>query len=410
MLFSIIIPLYNAEKYLCECIESIYAQTYRDWEIVAIDDGSIDNTSFLFQQYAEKDSRLKLWKIENHGPGYARNLSIEKAVGDYIVFLDSDDYLVDNNALEMAAKAIAKERCKLLGMYITRSIDGKVSPIGLHRELKLETGKWVDFLSEQNCFFFTSYIYNRQFLLDNKLFFPDGRSMEDPLFLEQVMHAAQRYFVLPIEWYCYRMQNKRAFMEGQVAIDAYDNLLKMYRFAKMHGYTKIAEDCKKRCQFLQGRHIMKLIGENNMSVFDKFIKFCELAECGTDEEPHLSYVATAVREKIDNDISRFNTMIDQYNTIIIYGAGIVGQLVYEYIKLHDKKIFFSQTEVDLPVKVKGLEVFPIKELVVYKEDALVIIAITPNEYQPMKEVIEGLRYKNVYILDVDMLYSLSSKK
>lgn len=93
---SIIVPVYNVEKYLKRCIDSIIEQTYTDWELLLIDDGSYDNSGKICDEYAENDRRIKCFHKENGGQSSARNLGLEYAKGTEIVFCDSDDWLVYN--------------------------------------------------------------------------------------------------------------------------------------------------------------------------------------------------------------------------------------------------------------------------------------------------------------------------
>jgi glycosyltransferase involved in cell wall biosynthesis len=90
---SVIIPVYNAEKYISRCLDSVVNQTYKDWEVIAIDDGSKDNSYSILSEYSFRDKRFKVSSHNNQGPGYTRNKAIEFITGDYIVFLDSDDYI-----------------------------------------------------------------------------------------------------------------------------------------------------------------------------------------------------------------------------------------------------------------------------------------------------------------------------
>lgn len=90
-LISVIIPVYNNEKYLCDCIESILAQTYRNIQIIAIDDGSTDKSGEILDQYAKKDNRVEVHHIQNSGVSTARNIGLKHALGEYITFVDSDD-------------------------------------------------------------------------------------------------------------------------------------------------------------------------------------------------------------------------------------------------------------------------------------------------------------------------------
>lgn len=89
---TIISPVYNVEKYLRQTIECVLAQTYTNWEYVMVDDGSSDSSWSIMQEYAAKDHRIKIKHTENHGPAIARNYALEMATGDYVCFLDSDDY------------------------------------------------------------------------------------------------------------------------------------------------------------------------------------------------------------------------------------------------------------------------------------------------------------------------------
>lgn len=96
---SVIIPVYNVDKYLRECLDSILAQTLQEWELICINDGSTDGSSAILAEYAAKDNRINVIKQQNRGQGAARNIGLKQAVGEYIYFLDSDDYLVPD-ALE----------------------------------------------------------------------------------------------------------------------------------------------------------------------------------------------------------------------------------------------------------------------------------------------------------------------
>lgn len=92
---SIITPVYNTQKYLKRCIESVLSQTYSNIELLLIDDGSTDESGKICDEYANKDSRVKVFHITNGGPSRARNIGLENATGNYILFVDSDDW-VDN--------------------------------------------------------------------------------------------------------------------------------------------------------------------------------------------------------------------------------------------------------------------------------------------------------------------------
>ena len=113
MLISVIVPVYNVEKYINKCIDSIIRQTYKNIELILVDDGSTDNSGKLCDKLASQDTRIKVLHKQNGGVSRARNLGIEKATGDYICFVDSDDWLeIDYFAL--AVPCLKKHKPKLL--------------------------------------------------------------------------------------------------------------------------------------------------------------------------------------------------------------------------------------------------------------------------------------------------------
>ena len=109
-LISIIVPIYKVENYLSQCIESILSQTYQDIEILLIDDGSPDNCGAICDEYAKHDKRIRVFHVENKGAGAARNLGLENAKGEFISFVDSDDY-VDNGFIEYLYNLLVENDC-----------------------------------------------------------------------------------------------------------------------------------------------------------------------------------------------------------------------------------------------------------------------------------------------------------
>ncbi len=98
---SVIVPVYNVEKYLKKCLDSLISQTFMDIEIILVDDGSKDNSGIICDEYAKKDERIKVFHKQNEGLSLTRKFGVEKAVGEYIAFIDSDDYAENNFLYEM---------------------------------------------------------------------------------------------------------------------------------------------------------------------------------------------------------------------------------------------------------------------------------------------------------------------
>lgn len=116
--FSIIVPVYNVEKYLDECVQSIVNQDFSDWELILVDDGSTDSSPALCDGYSAIDSRIITVHQKNGGASSARNNGIDSAHGSYIMFLDSDDYYNDTSALSLVnEKSLKKSRCDNVRLY-----------------------------------------------------------------------------------------------------------------------------------------------------------------------------------------------------------------------------------------------------------------------------------------------------
>ena len=105
-LISVIIPVYNVEKYLRRCLDSVIAQTYQNLEIICVDDGSIDDSGKICDQYAVRDARIKVIHQENQGLSAARNRGLDAAEGEYIAFVDSDDYILEDMYKKMLDKLL----------------------------------------------------------------------------------------------------------------------------------------------------------------------------------------------------------------------------------------------------------------------------------------------------------------
>ena len=114
-LVSVVVPVYNVEKYLNRCVESIVNQTYKNLEIILVDDGSLDNCPVMCDEWAKKDNRIKVIHKKNGGVSSARNAGIDKSNGKYISFIDPDDYIEENMYFLMIKKiCFSKFRCLLL--------------------------------------------------------------------------------------------------------------------------------------------------------------------------------------------------------------------------------------------------------------------------------------------------------
>lgn len=180
MKFSIIVPIYNVEKYLEECINSLLKQKNNNYEIILVDDGSFDNSPKICDDYAQNYANIKVIHKENGGLSDARNTGINLAKGDYLIFIDSDDYICDENFLNDVSNLIDKDDCDVI-VYGNKKIfeDNKVIEKNFYR--KIDNEDIVTSLIAQNYFKACAWdkIVKRELIIQNNLYFPIGRYSED---------------------------------------------------------------------------------------------------------------------------------------------------------------------------------------------------------------------------------------
>ena len=211
---SIVMPTYNVEKYISAAIVSVINQTYSDWELLVIDDGSTDNSNSVAQAYANKDLRIKVLKKENGGLSDARNYGIDYTKGKYIHFFDSDD-TIEPDFYEKMVTAIEtrNDDFVICGYYKDyMSSDGTKSTWCSHItnvSTPIEKNvKWSDTFSD--CFNYAwNKLYNANFLKNNELKFKKGLSIiEDQEFLSRVLLVNPSYSFFDYHGYHYIVRQR----------------------------------------------------------------------------------------------------------------------------------------------------------------------------------------------------------
>ena len=180
---SIILPVYNVEKYLRQCLDSIVNQTFKDFECICVNDGSTDNSVSILEEYAQKDKRFKIISQENRGLSGARNTGLKQATGKYVTFIDSDDWIADN-FLEVLYEIIEKYQydIAICNYQFYYSKDDKYIPFTQNIIIDKETAKFDKFRCCYICGSVNIKLYRKKFLEDNKITFLENVVMEDYIF------------------------------------------------------------------------------------------------------------------------------------------------------------------------------------------------------------------------------------
>lgn len=212
---SVIIPVYNVEKYLPQCIESVLLQSLKDIEIICVNDGSTDGSLKVLQKFKARDNRIVIIDKANEGSGIARNTALAIAKGEYVYFVDSDDWLDNAGVLEkLYNKASADELDILIfGGLSCYEKDGKIAKSKGGYSLKNLDKKYFnkvfgakDITKDVFKFPSTAWtkLYSRAFLLDNNIEFQRIKVGQDQLPFFHSMILAKKIEVLPELLYCYR--------------------------------------------------------------------------------------------------------------------------------------------------------------------------------------------------------------
>jgi len=239
ILVSVIIPIYNAENYISRCIESILNQSLTSFEVILINDGSTDNSDEICTAYASRDERLKVINIENHGPGYARNIGLENAKGKYIQFTDSDDTL-PVNYLEAMVQRIEDEKSDLVICGIkTLKNNNKVDKLTVQEELNINKKPiielFVSLLEKGLAYSPCNKLYRNEIIQNNNIHFgTEFKLGEDALFNISYIKQSKSFSVEDSVFYEYHQNDGsliRSFLHNKFEIQTilYENLKKLVK-------------------------------------------------------------------------------------------------------------------------------------------------------------------------------------
>lgn len=198
MLVSVIIPAYNVEKYIARCLDSVCGQTYKNLEIIVVNDGSADNTASVIKEYEEKDKRIRFVNLStNMGNGKGRNMAIKNAKGEYLCFVDSDDF-ISSDMVESLVKKVNETSFPDVVLFGHQKMKEKGSQLRKMGEPILPdlSGKETIIQLQTCCFFGYKgigaqpwlYFINRKYILDNDIYFDDsGHYFEDMIFTTKLI-------------------------------------------------------------------------------------------------------------------------------------------------------------------------------------------------------------------------------
>lgn len=296
--FSAIMPVYNVAQYLPQSIESVLGQSYREIELICVNDGSTDNSLDILSHYAQQDSRVRVISIPNSGVSVARNEGIKAAKGEWIAFIDGDDWL-KTTAYEELVQHLEQTSVDMLIFGYYEAIENEIKFPNLNNLLQ-KYQENPSLISKDILFLRLSstvwnHLYRREFIIKNKIEFPQGLVVsEDSVFNMQCCTKNPRVATVGDGYYFYRI-----FREGSTLSTKYDlnNVLEQKRYCDKSEFyqqadfsTKILIDLKiagsllfrynlldentqkENCSYLKQykKYLEKVYGKKNIKAYSKY--------------------------------------------------------------------------------------------------------------------------------------------
>lgn len=210
-LISVIVPVYNVEKYLERCLRSICSQTYKNIEIILINDGSTDHSLEICKQFQQQDERIKVFSCINSGPAFARNVGLNKSNGKYITFVDSDDY-INPETIETLYDWLKKYNGDVSVSYVLETYEMKTyEKLGIGIVNKTNFMRYL--LSDEIKSYLMNKLYKKE--LWNNIRFPNGEKVEDLAVLYKVFENADKIVNVNKKLYHYTLDNPNSETRGK---------------------------------------------------------------------------------------------------------------------------------------------------------------------------------------------------
>ncbi len=421
---SIIIPIYNAEKYLNKCLDSLLVQTLLEFEIICVDDGSTDRSLCILNEFAERDDRIIIMHQKNMYAGIARNNGLKIARGKYILFLDADD-LFSNNLLFNTVNKAEKTDSEIViyNGYIYRDDknDIKETPWLIKENCIPEK----DVFSAEECsdFLFNlttpapwNKLYRHEFIKKNHLLFQNIKRANDLYFTYTAFINARKISILKDKLIYYRISNPNSLQgtSDETVFDSYNALLKLKLYMILNkSYEKYEKSfgnlCLSNCIYtlnaisnekLQKKYFNRLKNDifENLGIIDRNEEYFYFGRF-KDYYNIMNYTFEEYRKININLIKNLITILPLYDYVIIYGAGfLAGEIINNIIErgMNDKIIAVAVTcKKGNPEFYKGYKVFEISDVVSPTHKTLVIVAVSSEYHNQIIRNLKQLGYNDI---------------
>jgi len=252
---SVIIPVYNNEKYLFHCMESVLSQTLKDIEVICIDDGSKDKSLEMLYEYQKKDSRVTVIAQSNQGAGCARNRGIRIASGEFVAFLDSDDFYPGEHALELLYTNAVSHKVNICGGSLLFYNGKTTKPAVTNENIEyfFKEDGLIAYSDFQQDYYYQRFLYKTSFLRENYLLFPLYLRHQDPPFFIRALATAKYFYAIKENVYTYRSGDNHVKWTPKKILDMFsgitDDLHISSRFELDTLYERVAKRIERQWNY-----------------------------------------------------------------------------------------------------------------------------------------------------------------
>ena len=409
---SIVMPVYNCEDFLKESLDSVLRQTLQEWELLCVDDGSADKSLEILKQYQSKDNRIRVYSQPNQGAGAARNLGLQHAQGEYIAFLDADDYYYDTDALEEMYEACIRNNVGACGSVIKLLRNGVTAEDTGFKEARREAKEnpVLDYSKFQFDYGYCGFIFKTDVLKINGIVFPMYRRFQDPPFLVKAMLKIGRFCFLDKSLYCYRTPNVSVRFNSVKARDLLRGLLDNLEFATSNNLDILFERTLKRLEVEYSNIICHNLSTDSTEVLELLLKANQLVRKVTQKEDYmvapLQKILGSVSEAEKLHRENLRKKMIASKRIYLYGAGSAATdclLLLQNMGLLAKVIAIVVTSLEgNPKEIKGIPVVPVDNYQYTKGD-LVLITVTNIHSKDIVSKLQDLQVEEYEVVDIGML-------
>ncbi len=398
---SIIIPIYNVEKYITECLESALNQTFSFYEIICINDGSTDHSMEIVEKYANQYNKIKIVNSsQNRGQSVARNLGVNKAKGKYILFLDSDDMIRPETLSELffcAEKYSLDEIFFNMDRLYGTDIKPERNPQELIEYKGIFTGQEMFSLfikADMSRMVVWRQFYRKKFLQDSQICFYEGIIHEDILYYFLSSMKAERVMNINKSFYIYRQRegSTTTIMNNKRLQSIYIVLLEIFKYWNSHTFSE------------QVNQAIADYYERVHSAFLYYAKCCEKNNCleiGSYPERFLYSLINKPPKKYATLTNEKLQKLKKEENIIIFGAGRAANDIIELLQRNNikiKAITVTDPKTVDPV-ISGIEVCALQDILCYRESAVIVIGVTNKYYSEVRDKLEEMGFKELVNVD-----------